>query len=196
MFGTYQDTTVTSLYDTDVLILVLGEYEGTNLTVKVYLNGAAITVWGGSNEATATNFNGQIGWKTALTDKSATFMFAESDSNVFDAATFSEGSYDATGTASTDLTNYTQVHVTKKYFAAAYTIYYGAEDGVSGGNGCCGLVIDDEGSGGCVYVAFEGGVTPDNLLHFGPWWNDKSPYGATSVRQDYNISNQIGRAHV
>ncbi len=192
IFGDFQNTTVSSLYNTDLLILILGEVDGTKLTVKAYLNGTAISVWGGSNEATTSSFTGQIGWKTALTDQSATFMFAESDSSLFNSATFSEGSYDATCAASADTMNSSQVRVTKKYFAAAYTIYYGAENGVSGGNGCCGIVIDDETSGGCVYVAFAGGVTPDNKLHFGPWWNGGSPYGADGVRWDYDISNRVG----
>lgn len=70
--------------------------------------------------------------------------------------------------------------VTKKYFAASYTMTLKDLAGNAGDNGVCGLVIGDNWQG---VIAFtydgdkDGKKGCDGQLRFGPWWGDQCKFG-------------------
>lgn len=68
-------------------IIVAGEYYGGagengapgKLVVSVYINGEKIKAWGSTRDFVVENFDGWLGWKTALTGCAATVEYAEAD---------------------------------------------------------------------------------------------------------------------
>ena len=175
--GTEQSNDVSRYKNTDVTILILGEVsdDKTSVTVRTYFNGVLQTAWGGQTTATVSSFAGKVGWCTSLTGIHAEVDYSESGSNVFDAATFNNsGTYTATGCGG-DTESTVQSVITKKYFAAAYTIdnfeTKGGTAGVTGDNGCCGILINGgQTAFGAIYFPYFGLANTGTVV-FGPWWN-------------------------
>lgn len=70
--------------------------------------------------------------------------------------------------------------VSKKYFAASYTMTLKELAGVAGDNGVCGLIIGGNWQG---VIAFtydgdkDGQKGCDSQLRFGPWWGNQCKFG-------------------
>lgn len=90
-FGKVEGTEIADLVDKEVTILVLGEVDNGTVKITAYINGNQIKLMGGQDVASATDFNGKLGWATKLSNHKATVKFAESDTaldkTVFDAQT-------------------------------------------------------------------------------------------------------------
>lgn len=83
--------------------------------------------------------------------------------------------------------------VTKKYFAASYTMTLKETAGNAGDNGVNGLIIGGDWQG---VIAFtydgdkDGAKGCDKTLRFGPWWGEQCKFGS---RQDDDMTANLGK---
>lgn len=72
--------------------------------------------------------------------------------------------------------------VTKKYFAASYTMTLKETAGGANDNGVCGIIIGDNWQGVIAFTYDGGNDTArvcDGQLRFGPWWGEQCKFGAS-----------------
>ncbi len=86
--------------------------------------------------------------------------------------------------------------VTKKYFAASYSLVYTATAGIPTDDGTMGISIDASTNDGFIAIPYwpnSDKVSPRNaagVVWFGPWWGD-GPYAAKNVQVSLDIIEDL-----
>lgn len=89
--------------------------------------------------------------------------------------------------------------VTKKYFAASYTMKAASLAGVEADNGCCGIVFDGSDSN-CVLIPYDGthadgkrgiGIWGGAKVMFGAWWSTPAFGAAANAPIDEFVDKDV-----